>query len=91
MLVDHADAGADRVLRRGDGDGPAVDAYGAAVRPVVAVDDPHQRRLAGAVLAHDAVDRAFGDGKVDRAVGVHVPEALVDAGKGEGGHAFHRV
>ena len=61
------------------GDLLAVDADRAGVGMVEAVEDRHQRRFAGAVLADDAVDRALGDGEVDVPVGVDRAEALVDA------------
>ena len=57
MLVHHADAVADRLARATDAHGFAVDADLAGVGLVEAVEDRHQRRLAGAVLADDAVDR----------------------------------
>ena len=78
VLVDHADAGLDRVLRALDRRGLAVDQDLAAVGLVEAVEDVHQGRLAGAVLADDAVDRAGRDDQVDVAVGVDEAEALVD-------------
>ena len=78
VLVDHADAGLDRVLRAADRPLLAVDQDLAAVGLVEAVEDVHQRRLAGAVLADDAVDRAGRDDEVDRPVGVDGAEPLVD-------------
>ena len=51
----------------------------AAVGRVEAVEDRHQRRFAGAVLADDAVDRAAFDDEIDVAVGVDGAEALVDS------------
>ena len=70
----------DRVLRAvGSCRRLAVDQDLAAVGLVEAVEDVHQRRLAGAVLADDAVDRAGRDDEVDVAVGVDRAEALVDA------------
>src|SRR5690606_24920280 len=79
VLVDHADAGPDRVLGALDPALFAVDPDRAPVGLVVAVEDVHERRLAGAVLADDAVDGAGGDRQVDVPVGVHRAEALVDA------------
>ena len=79
MLVDHADAGLDRILRAANGPLLPVDQDLAAVGLVEAVEDVHQRRLAGAVLADDAVDRAGRDDEVDRPVGVDGAEPLVDA------------
>ena len=58
MLVDHADAERDGVVGRLDRDRLAADPDLAAVGLVEAVEDRHQRRLAGAVLADDAVDGA---------------------------------
>jgi len=79
MLEHHADAGADRGLAVGDGDRRAVDQDLAAVGLVEAVKDRHQRRLAGAVLADDAVDRALLDPDRDVLVGLDRPEGLGDA------------
>ena len=79
VLVHHADAGRDRRVGGVDGGLLAVDADRAGIGLVEAVEDRHQGRLAGAVLADDAVDRALGDGEVDVLVGVDRAEALVDA------------
>ena len=79
VLVDHADARPDRILGAVDLALLPVDPDGPAIGPVVAVEDVHQRRLAGAVLADDAVDRAGGDLQIDGLVGVDRAEALVDA------------
>ena len=49
-----------------------------------AVEDLHQRRLAGAVLAADGVDLAFLDGEVDAVVGDDAREALGDADQLDG-------
>ena len=59
VLMHHADPRRQRVLRRlriAAGSPSHEDL--AAIRPVIAVQDAHQRRLAGAVLADDAVDRS---------------------------------
>ena len=85
MLVDHADAVADRLARGADADRLAVDADLAGVGFVEAVEDRHQRRLAGAVLADDAVDDAALDDEIDVVVGVNRAEALVDADEFDGG------
>jgi hypothetical protein len=81
MLVDHPDAAVDGVGRRtgverfplkGDRPGVAV---------VEAVADVHQRRLAGAVLAEQAVDLAAPDAQVDIVVAIRKvggEDALVD-------------
>ncbi len=79
VLVHHADPGLDRILGGADSAVLAVDADLARIGVVVAVEDAHQRRLAGAVLADDAVDRALRDRDRDVAIGVHRAEALVDA------------
>ena len=77
--MDHADAGRDRILGAVDLALLAVDPDDPPIGLVEAVEDVHQRRLAGAVLADDAVDRAGGDPQIDAPVGVDRPEALVDA------------
>ncbi len=79
VLEDHADALVDRVGRRGEGDIGPVDADGAVVRLLHAVQDLHQRRLAGTVLTHEGVDGARADGDVDVVVGDHAREPLADA------------
>ena len=79
MLVDHADPGPDRVLRTADRPLLAVDQDLPAIGLIIAVEDVHQRRLAGTVLAHDPVDGAGGDAEVDVAVGLDGAEALADA------------
>src|ERR1041384_4054956 len=57
VLVDHADAECDRVVRRLDVPHLAVDDDLAAVRSVKPVRDTHRRRLSGAILTDDGVDR----------------------------------
>ena len=81
MLVDHADAVGDRVVRVVHAHGLAVDADLAGIGAIEPVEDAHQRRLAGAVLADDAGDRALGDGKRHAAHGMHAAERLLDARK----------
>ena len=78
---------ADRRLAVGNGDRLTVDPDLAGVGVVEAVEDRHQRRFAGAVLADDAVDGAAAHREMDVAVGLHRPEALRDADQldGEGG------
>src|SRR5690606_29863817 len=51
----------------------------AAVGLVEAVQDRHQRRLAGPVLPDDAVDGALLDRKMDIAIGADRAKTLVDA------------
>ena len=79
VLVDHADADGDGVVGRVDRHRLAADADLAAVGLVEAVEDRHQRRLAGAVLADDAVDGAALDFQMDVAVGMDRAKTLVDA------------
>ena len=78
VLVDHADPGRDRVARVVEGDGLAVDEDLALVVLVQPVEDVHQRRLAGAVLAEQGVDLAGLDRQVDVLVGDDPGEALRD-------------
>ena len=61
----------------------AVDEDLALVRLEQAVEDVHQGRLAGAVLAEQGVDLAGLDGQVDVVVGDQVTEALGDAAQFE--------
>ena len=79
MLVDHADAVGDRVVRVVHAHRLAVDADLAGIGAVEPVEDAHQRRLAGAVLADDAGDGALGDGERHAAHGMHAAERLLDA------------
>ena len=79
VLVHHADAQRDGLVRAADLRGLAFDLDLAAVGLVEAVQDRHQRALAGAVLAHHAVHRAGRHGERDFAVGVDRAEVLVDA------------
>ncbi len=68
VLVHHADPGPDRVGGRAEPDGPAVDADRSLVRLLHAVEDLHQRRLAGAVLPAQGVHLAPADREVDPVV-----------------------
>ena len=79
MLVDHADAERDGVVRRLDRDRLAADFDLAAVGLVEAVEDRHQRRLSGAVLSDDAADGAALDDEIDVAIGPDSAETLVDS------------
>ena len=89
VLMHHADAVADRLARGADSDRLAVDADLACVGFVEAVEDRHQRRFAGAVLADDAVDDSALDDEIDVVVGVNRAEALVDADEFDGGRRLH--
>ena len=83
VLVDHADAGGHRVTGPGEVLHLAVELDLALVGLVEAVEHVHQGRLAGTVLAEQAVDLAGLDGEGDRVVGHHAAEALGDASQDE--------
>ncbi len=85
MLMHHADAVADGFPGGADPDRLAVDPDLAGVGFVETVKDRHQRRLAGPVLADDAVNDAALHSEVDVIVGVNRAEALVDADQLDGG------
>ena len=81
MLVHHADAGLERgaaasraAAARSAPSGPAT--RSALVGDVVAEEDVHQRRLAGAVLAEERQDLAPVQRQVDGVVGDERAEAL---------------
>ena len=59
-------------------DGLAVEHDLAAVGRLEAGQDLHERALAGAVLAQDALDGAGGDGQGDAVVGLDRAEMLAD-------------
>ncbi len=79
VLVDHADAAVDGVRWAGDLDGLPVEQDLARVRRGQAVEDVHERRLAGAVLAEQGVDLAGPHVEVDAVVGDDARVALGDA------------
>ena len=81
VLVHHPYTERDRVVRGLDRGRLAADTDFAAVGLIEAVEDRHQRRLAGAVLADDAMDRADGDRERDVPVRRDRAEALGDAGE----------
>ena len=76
MLEHHADTGSDRRLAVGDLRFLAVNEDLAAVSLVKPVEDRHQGRLARAVLANDAVDRAGLDADRNVLVGLYWAEGL---------------
>ena len=80
MLEHHADAQRPRLLRVADVRRLTVEQDTAAVRFDRAVDDLHQRRLAGPVFTQHRMDLTGLDGQVDVAVGHHAGVALGDAG-----------
>ncbi len=79
VLVHHPEAQLERVLRAVDLDLAAVHEDLAAVGLVQPVDDVHQRRLAGSVLAEQAEDLSPAHVQRDRVVGEHAGECLRDA------------
>jgi hypothetical protein len=78
FLVDGADAGSLRLLRRGEGRGPAVEDDLARILGVVAGQDLDQGRLAGAVLADEGVNLALFHHELRGAQGRDAGKALVD-------------
>src|SRR5690606_26298792 len=79
MLVDHADAGGDRLDRRSKADLPSVDEDASPVRLVDAGQDVHQRRLAGAVLAQKSMNLSRDEVEVQVLVGDDARKGLDDA------------
>ena len=59
VLMDHADAERDRIVRIADRYGLSVKNYLALIRIVKAIDDLHRRRFSGSVFSNDRMDRAF--------------------------------
>ena len=78
MLVHHADARRDGVVRALEGDGLAVDENLPLVGGEHAVQDVHQRGLARAVFSEQGVDVPLLDRHVDRVVGDEGTEPLRD-------------
>ena len=78
VLVDHADAGVDRLPRVREGTRRPVDQDLARVGLVQARQDVHQGALAGTVLAQQAEDLPAVSGDGDPVVGEHAREALGD-------------
>src|SRR6185436_18138406 len=76
VLVDHADAECNRIVRRLDITHLPVDEDLAAISGVKAVSDTHRRRLSRAVLADDGVDRPGLNDDVNVIVGEYVAEAF---------------
>ena len=79
VLVHHADPEPDRGRRRVDHNRLSVDDDLALVGPVQAVEDRHQRRLAGAVLAKQRMHLTWIHVEVDSVVGDDRAELLRDA------------
>ena len=78
VLVHHPDPRVERVARRGEVGGLAVEEDLALVRPVEAGEDVRERALAGAVLAEERVHLAERRLEVDAVVGDDAWEALHD-------------
>ena len=85
LLVDEAQAMVDRVLWIDREVRPAIDQELAGVGVVGAGEDLHQGGLPGAVLAHDDVDLAGDEVKVDPVEGADAGEALRDAANAQHG------
>ena len=79
VLVHHANAQRDRIVGLADAGGLAKDLDLSAVGAVKAVQDRHQRALAGAVLTDDAVHRRRPHVQRNIGVGLDRAKALVDA------------
>ena len=79
FLMDHGDAVLQRVERRLQADFLALEAEGAGIGRVDAGDDLHQRRFAGAVLAHQRMDMAALQAEGNVVERQHAGEGLADA------------
>ena len=90
VLEHHADAELARLRRVGHRHRPAVPEDRAGVGLADAVDDLHQRRLAGAVLAQHRVDLAGLHAEVDAVVGDDRRIDLGDAGEPQPRHRGRR-
>src|SRR5215510_7895361 len=76
VLVDHADAERDRVVRRFDVAHLAVDDDLTAVSRVEPVGDAHRRRFSRAILTDDGMDRPGLNDDVDVVVCEYVAESF---------------
>ena len=85
VLVDHADAQIEGVLRRADHDVLSVDRDRALVREIDAGEHVHQRGLAAAVFAQQRQDLAAIDIQPDLVVGHRGAEGLGDVAHFDGG------
>jgi hypothetical protein len=77
VLVHHADPGLDRVARVAEATLATVHPDRALVRSLHAVEDLHQRGLAGAVLTDERVHGAGANAQVHVAVGDDAGKRLV--------------
>jgi hypothetical protein len=89
VLVHHPDPVLDRGLGRAQVRRLAVDPDLALVGPVEPVEDVHQRRLAGPVLAEEGVHLALAQVEIDAVVRDDSGEALRDPAKLENGPLVH--
>ena len=85
MLVHHADPGVQRIGRRVEVHGTAVEQDLALVRPVEPGQDVRQRALAGPVLAEERMHLARRRLEIDAVVGDNAREALRDPAHRDGG------
>src|SRR5829696_1468364 len=83
VLVDHAEAECDGVVRRFDVDRLTIDENLAAIGGVETVGDPHRRRLTGAILTYDGMDRSRLNDDVDVVVRKNIAEAFRDVSEFE--------
>jgi len=91
VLVDHPEAGRDRLARRSERDLPAVHQDLAGVRLVQPGEDVHERALARAVLTEQRMDLARAHVEVDGVVGEDAGEGLDDAVRLERRHGHSCV
>ena len=77
--MNHAHADGDRIERRAEAHFDAAQEDAPLVGRLQAVEDAHQGRFAGAVLAHDRVNLAAVDGEIDVIVGEDGAVTLDDA------------
>src|SRR6185312_643735 len=86
VLIDDLDAGRPRFRGAMEVDGLALEQNLAGGRREVAGHDPDQRRLAGAVVAHETEDLAGLKVEADVGERLDSAEALGDMPEGEDGH-----
>lgn len=91
VLVDHADAQAHRLARRGNGRFPPLQEDVPAIGLIEPIEDVHEGRLAGAVLAENGVYRAFDDVEIDPVQCLEVTEQLADLLEPKRGRAHCRL
>ena len=90
VLVHHADAGSDRLGGPREGDGHAAQIYFARGSLQQPVEDVHERRLAGAILADEGVNLARTDLQRRVADRDEIAEVLHDPAHGDEGGS-HRT